>query len=102
MSSAGTAVAASPVEQAVLTALAAVNDPEIRRPITDLGMVESVLVEEGVAQIRILLTIAGCPLRDKLTSDITAAATTVMGVDSVSIDFGVMSDDQRKSLQVTL
>jgi ATP-binding protein involved in chromosome partitioning len=102
MSSAGTAVAASPVEQAVLTALASVNDPEIRRPITDLGMVESVQVTDGTASIRILLTIAGCPLRDKLTTDITAAATTVDGVHAVSIDFGVMSDEQRKGLQQTL
>jgi ATP-binding protein involved in chromosome partitioning len=55
-----------------------VQDPEIRRPITELGMVRSVSVgPDGVARIGFLLTVAGCPLKDKLTNDITAAAKTV-------------------------
>src|SRR5688572_13991694 len=89
-------------DQAVLAALASVNDPEIKRPITELGMVESVKVDAGVAYVRILLTVAGCPLKDTLRTDITAAATTVAGVASVEIDFGVMSPDQRQDLQKRL
>ncbi|GAB4048881.1 Mrp/NBP35 family ATP-binding protein [Catellatospora paridis] len=89
-------------DQAVLAALASVNDPEIKRPITELGMVESVKVDAGVAYVRILLTVAGCPLKDTLRTDITAAATTVEGVTSVEIDFGVMSPDQRQDLQKRL
>ncbi len=89
-------------EQAVLAALASVNDPEIKRPITELGMVESVKVDAGVAHVRILLTVAGCPLKDTLRTDITAAATTVDGVTAVEIDFGVMSPDQRQDLQKKL
>ena len=51
-----------------------VNDPEIKRPITELGMVESVSVDEaGVAAIRVLLTVAGCPLKDTINRDVTAA-----------------------------
>ncbi|BCJ71277.1 iron-sulfur cluster carrier protein [Catellatospora sp. IY07-71] len=89
-------------EQAVLAALASVNDPEIKRPITELGMVESVKVDAGVAHVRILLTVAGCPLKDTLRTDITAAATTVDGITAVEIDFGVMSPDQRQDLQKKL
>lgn len=89
-------------DQAVLAALGSVNDPEIKRPITELGMVESVKVDAGVAYVRILLTVAGCPLKDTLRTDITAAATTVAGVTSVEIDFGVMSPDQRQDLQKRL
>lgn len=89
-------------EQAVLAALASVNDPEIKRPITELGMVESVKVDAGVAHVRILLTVAGCPLKDTLRTDITAAAKTVEGVTAVEIDFGVMSPDQRQDLQKKL
>ncbi|GAA2396652.1 iron-sulfur cluster carrier protein [Catellatospora methionotrophica] len=89
-------------DQAVLAALASVNDPEIKRPITELGMVESVKVDAGVAYVRILLTVAGCPLKDTLRTDITAAAITVDGVTSVEIDFGVMSPDQRQDLQKRL
>ncbi|MGC9667892.1 Mrp/NBP35 family ATP-binding protein [Planosporangium sp. 12N6] len=90
-------------EAALQAALATVNDPEIRRPITDLGMVKSAMVRpDGVAEIAILLTVAGCPLRDKLRTDITAAVAQVPGVSSVEIDFGVMSDEQRRNLQTTL
>jgi ATP-binding protein involved in chromosome partitioning len=94
---------ASTIESAIQTALGTVNDPEIRRPITDLGMVRSVTVTAGgAAEIGILLTVAGCPLRDKLTADITAAVSTVPGIASVSVDFGVMTDQQRKDLQSRL
>ncbi len=77
-------------------ALAKVNDPEIRRPITELKMVESVDVDlSGAARIRILLTVSGCPMRDTLTRDVSAAALTVPGVQRVEGDFCGMSDEQR-------
>jgi ATP-binding protein involved in chromosome partitioning len=87
---------------ALMTALAKVNDPEIRRPITDLGMVASAEIDGATARIGILLTVAGCPLRDKLREDITAAAKTVPGVAGVEIDFGVMTGEQRAALQQQL
>ena len=93
---------ATTLADAIHAALATVNDPEIRRPITDLGMVESVSVDGTTATIGLLLTVAGCPLRDKLREDITAAVTAVAGIDAVQIDFGVMSTDQRQKLQASL
>ena len=64
----------SPAE-ALRDALARVQDPELRRPITELGMVESVHVDDGgAATVRILLTIAGCPLRSTIVEDVRAAA----------------------------
>ncbi|HKD97623.1 MAG TPA: Mrp/NBP35 family ATP-binding protein [Micromonosporaceae bacterium] len=90
-------------DEAIRAALATVNDPEIRRPITDLGMVKSVEVDgDGVVTVGLLLTVAGCPLRDKLRTDITAAVGAVEGVSRVEIDFGVMTDAQRKDLQTSL
>src|ERR687893_77355 len=86
----------STIEEAVQAALATVDDPEIRRPITDLGMVRSATVDEaGAVKVELLLTVAGCPLRDKLRTDITAAVGAVPGVTAVEIDFGVMSTEQR-------
>ena len=83
--------------------LATVLDPEIRRPITECDMVESVLVDaNAVARITILLTVSGCPMRDKLTEDVTGAALRVDGVRDVAITFGVMTDEQRKALQTKL
>jgi ATP-binding protein involved in chromosome partitioning len=84
-------------------ALSHVIDPEIRRPITEIGMVRSVEVESGgVAVIGIDLTIAGCPMRDRITKDVEAAAKTVDGVTEVRIDLGVMTDEQREGLKTAL
>ncbi|HEX2355179.1 MAG TPA: Mrp/NBP35 family ATP-binding protein [Micromonosporaceae bacterium] len=94
---------ASTVEQAVQAALGTVNDPEIRRPITELGMVRSaVVLPDGVVRVDLLLTVAGCPLKDKLREDITSALTAVSGVSGVHVEFGVMSDEQRRALQSSL
>jgi ATP-binding protein involved in chromosome partitioning len=91
------------IEDAVRAALATVDDPEIRRPITELDMVHSVTFRDGgVAHIGILLTVAGCPLKDKLRADITLAVAAVHGVTGVQIEFGVMSDEQRRALQTRL
>jgi ATP-binding protein involved in chromosome partitioning len=93
----------APSQDALIAALAKVNDPEIRKPITELGMVESVEVDEsGRAAVTILLTISGCPLKDTLTRDATAALLTVEGVTSVEVTLGVMSDEQRAELKTTL
>ena len=63
------------LERAVLAALADVVDPEIRRPVTELGMVESVReTAPGEVEVAVLLTITGCPLRGTIEADVTAAA----------------------------
>lgn len=98
----GMVAPATTLEPEIQAALATVDDPEIRRPITELGMVRSVTVIDGVAHIGILLTVAGCPLRDKLTTDITAAVGAVAGVRDVRIEFGVMTPEQRRELQTSL
>ena len=90
-------------QDALLAALSKVIDPEIRKPITELGMVESVAVDaSGRAAVTILLTISGCPLKDTLTNDTTAALLGVEGVTSVDVTLGVMSDEQRTELRTTL
>ncbi len=92
----------APLLDAVHAALATVNDPEIRRPITELDMVESVDIDGGTVRVRILLTVAGCPMRDRLTKDTKAAVGAVAGVADVEVDLGVMSDQQRGDLREKL
>lgn len=100
---AGMSAPTSTISEAVNAALATVDDPEIRRPITELGMVRSAVVDaDGRVRVELLLTVAGCPLKDKLRTDITEAVSRVPGVSGVEIDFGVMSPEQRKSLQEQL
>ena len=92
-----------PSQDALLAALSTVIDPEIRKPVTELGMVESVAVDEsGVAAVTILLTVSGCPLKATLTRDTTAALSAVEGVTSVDVTLGVMSDEQRTELRTNL
>ncbi len=94
---------AAPDKDAIYTALTGVMDPEIRKPITDLDMVENIEVaDDGVVTVTVLLTISGCPLKTKIEQDVTAAVSPVEGVTGVRVQLGVMSDDQRKDLRTKL
>lgn len=80
-------------------ALAGVIDPEIHRPITELGMVDEVSVdEEGIARVRVLLTIEGCPMRDRIEQDTAEATATVPGLTRVEVDSTAMTEEQRREL----
>jgi ATP-binding protein involved in chromosome partitioning len=87
---------------AINSQLAKVSDPELHRPITELGMVEKISFDSGVANISILLTISGCPMRDRLTKDVSEAALIVNEVKSVNVTFGVMDDEQRDRVKKLL
>ncbi|MCL3777711.1 MULTISPECIES: P-loop NTPase [unclassified Actinomyces] len=92
-----------PTEEQVREALGRVNDPEIRRPITELGMVESVEVgADGVVTVGVLLTVAGCPLRETITADTEREVGALPGVTGVRVRMGVMTDEQRAELRVRL
>lgn len=86
----------------ITEALSTVNDPEIKRPITELGMVDTVTIGETEIVVRLLLTVAGCPLKDTLTRDVTAAVAKVAPAHTVRVDMGVMTDEQRKAMQEQL
>src|SRR5688572_12867554 len=93
----------TPTHSQITAALAQVNDPEIKRPITELNMVDSVTVSEsGEVAITVLLTVAGCPLKDTITRDVTAAVTSVPGATSVDLTLGVMTPEQRAGLKDVL
>ncbi|MEU3016279.1 MULTISPECIES: Mrp/NBP35 family ATP-binding protein [unclassified Nocardiopsis] len=87
----------------VHAALATVQDPEIRRPITDLGMVKSVEIgDDGAVHVGIYLTVAGCPMKGRIEKDVTEAVTKVAGVTKVTVELDVMNEEQRKELQTKL
>ncbi|MFT4298555.1 MAG: P-loop NTPase [Aeromicrobium sp.] len=89
-------------EEQVREALARVNDPEIKRPITELGMVDAIEIGDTEIAVRILLTVSGCPLKDTLTRDVTQAVAQVAPAHLVRVDLGVMSDEQRAEMRATL
>ncbi len=89
--------------EAVWAALARVDDPEIHKPITELGMVESVEVDaDGFARVKVLLTISGCPLSGTIEHDVKQALQGVDGLTGLDLDLGVMSDEQRGELKTKL
>jgi ATP-binding protein involved in chromosome partitioning len=93
---------AGTIEQAVHAALATVDDPEIHRPITELGMVKSVVVADGVADVGVYLTVVGCPMRETITKRVTEAVSRVPGISSVRVELDVMSDQQRADMRKNL
>jgi ATP-binding protein involved in chromosome partitioning len=92
-----------PSVEDVRAALANVYDPEIKKPITDLGMVKDVVVgEDGLVTVAVYLTVAGCPLKDTITKETTAAVGKLDGVVDVRVELDVMSDEQRTELRKSL
>ena len=90
-------------QDALRAALDTVLDPEIRKPITELGMVESATCDDqGRVSVTVLLTVAACPLKDTLTRDVTNAVSAVAGVSAVEVTLGVMNDEQRTALRTQL
>ncbi len=89
-------------EEQVRQALRAVLDPEIGRPIEDIGMLESIEIDGARVEVHVLLTIEGCPLKDRITTDVTAAVRPLAGVEQVDVRLTPMSQQQREGLVSTL
>ncbi|MCX5425538.1 Mrp/NBP35 family ATP-binding protein [Streptomyces sp. NBC_00078] len=103
MTLAHTHVALAPTVEAVRQALDGVLDPEIQRPVTDLGMVKEITVgTDRTVTVGIYLTVSGCPLRERITADTTAAVSALPGVGAVRVELDVMSDEQRTELRRSL
>ena len=88
--------------QNVLDALSTVIDPEIRRPITDLNMVDSINIDGSTVSVTILLTTAGCPLRTTISDDVNKTLSALDGVTDVKVTMDVMNDEQKKALREKL
>jgi ATP-binding protein involved in chromosome partitioning len=96
----------SPALDAVNAALATVQDPEINRPLPELGMVKDVQIgvggDPGAVRVEVYLTVAGCPMRETITNRVTQAVSAVPGVTSVQVGLDVMNDEQRAELRKTV
>ncbi|MDQ4491075.1 P-loop NTPase [Sinomonas sp. ASV486] len=89
-------------EDAVRAALHGVIDPELRRPIDELGMLQSVTVDGARVTVGVLLTIAGCPLRGTIEGDVHTALGAVPGVEETDVVLDVMTPQQRQELRERL
>ena len=91
-----------PDRDAILRALEQVIDPELQRPVTELDMVRDVSSADGIVSLTIVLTIAGCPLRDSFQKQVESALATVPGVKGFELAFGVMTPEERQTLTAKL
>jgi ATP-binding protein involved in chromosome partitioning len=91
-----------PSRDAILAALAKVIDPELQQPVTELNMVRDVEIEDGIVSLTIVLTIAGCPLRDSFERQVDAVFADVPGVRGFSLSFAVMTPEERQALTTKL
>ncbi|MEA2550612.1 MAG: ATP-binding protein involved in chromosome partitioning [Actinomycetota bacterium] len=89
-------------EQQVREALRSVMDPEIGRPIEDIGMLNSIAIDGATVRVGVLITIEGCPLKDRITQDVTAAVRPLEGVEKVEVPLTPMSPEQRADLVAKL
>ena len=93
----------APALDAVNAALATVQDPEINRPLPELGMVKDVQIgADGTVRVEVYLTVSGCPMRETITNRVTQAVSAVPGVTSVQVGLDVMNDEQRAELRKTV
>jgi ATP-binding protein involved in chromosome partitioning len=86
----------------IMRALERVIDPELRRPVTELDMVRDVAIDGGDVRVTIVLTVAGCPLRDSFRDQVTDVLRDVSGVERVALGFDVMTPDERQALTTKL
>jgi ATP-binding protein involved in chromosome partitioning len=91
-----------PTKEEVRQALRTVLDPEIGKPIEDIGMLKDIEVNGDTVRVFVLLTIDGCPLRDRITSDVTNAVAPLAGVEHVEVILGSMTDEQRGDMVTKL
>jgi ATP-binding protein involved in chromosome partitioning len=91
-----------PTNEEVRAALRNVLDPEIGKPIEDVGMLKDIRIEGDTVTVTVLLTIEGCPLRERIETDVTAAVAPLPGVGDVQVVLGTMSDDERNNLVTSL
>lgn len=82
----------------VMSKLADVYDPELNRSIVELGMVEKIEVDDGCMTVNIKLTIPGCPMKNRIQSDIQNALSDIPGVDEIKVEFSAMTEQERKNL----
>jgi ATP-binding protein involved in chromosome partitioning len=85
-------------ETQVREALRSVLDPEIGRPIEDIGMLQGIEVDGSLVRVQVLITIEGCPLKDRITNDVTNAVMPLEGVERVDVGLSPMSEQQRSEL----
>ncbi|WP_374953499.1 Mrp/NBP35 family ATP-binding protein [Pseudoclavibacter sp. RFBG4] len=83
----------------IWSALAGVIDPELRRPLTELGMIERVDERpDGSFEVELRLTIVGCPAARQIEREVRAAIESVIDVARYELEIGVMTREQRTAL----
>lgn len=84
--------------ESIESALRGVLDPELGTDIVELGMVKGIDVDGARATIKVALTIAACPMRDQIETDVVRKVKALPEIDEVVVDVGAMTQAERTSL----
>jgi len=84
-----------PTPDQVMDALAGVSDPDVDKPITEMGLVDGVEVDGGSVRVDLLLTTPGHPAKDQLSRAVGQAVTALDDVADVKVQLRAMTDEQR-------
>ncbi len=82
----------------VREALSKVNDPELNKSLVDLGMIQDIEVADSAVKVTVALTMAGCPLKQKIKDDVEQAVRSLDGVDHVEVVLTTMTSEQRAKI----
>jgi ATP-binding protein involved in chromosome partitioning len=93
-----------PTREQITEALKSVIDPELRRSIVELDMVRSIAIHDatGVVDVTVSLTTPGCPIRGHFQTAVAKSVGGLEGVTGVNVDFDVLTDQQKGTLQQKL
>ncbi|MDF1545308.1 MAG: Mrp/NBP35 family ATP-binding protein [bacterium] len=89
-------------KEAVMHVLGGIEDPELKKPLTELDMVKFVDISGSNVTVGITLTVPGCPLKEKISSDVVEGVKFIEGVETVKVEFDVMTNEQREKLKQKL
>ncbi|MEX1207485.1 MAG: P-loop NTPase [Acidimicrobiia bacterium] len=82
----------------VEAALRGVVDPELGGDVVELGMIRGITITDGVATVKIALTIAACPMRDQIENDVKRKVSALPGIEKTEVEVTAMTSRQRTEL----
>ncbi len=66
-------------EDNVLKALSTVDDPDLKRDLVSLGMIQDLTVSENKISFKVVLTTPACPLKEVIKNDCIQALEKAFG-----------------------
>ena len=77
-------------ETAVLKALSSVDDPDLKKDLVTLGMIQNIQIDDNNLKFDLVLTTPACPLKEFIKKECIKALETALGA-SIQVEINVLS-----------